>query len=660
MHHPSLRSSLSISLALLAALSLIQPSAAAGCRSGAVLAKNLLAGGADSGDLAIEGLYGLDEEALLDDGRLEATVAIRLTDAALRSLQGVGAGALCISLVLDVEGELRLAHHRRLEPAEASGASPSHATAWAYGLRTELPELTEQLLVLIEEPRSGLWGVAVADEADSALTPGPAARRLAGHGDAWLEVTGGPGPDPPGVGAAAKVAPTVVRLVPPRQQPATGPTRFDALVSTTAVARIVFELDGEEVASRKRSGLLERPFAARIELADPPRVQTLVAIAFDSRGREVGRDTLAVNQIDAPLRVRIRELTGDPASGSVEIAADVTTPAGTELDRIEVYRNQTLVTRLDAGPVRTRVPTPAPTPEDYIRVAAFLSDGTSIDDVVLLAAPGEIEQVEVNLVGLHVVATDDQGRVVDDLQPEDFEIIHRREVQPTQSFAYADDVTLLLGLVIDTSGSMRLVMHDTRRAAAKFLGSTVLPQDRAFLVDFDRQPRLLHPTSADLPRLLRDLAKLEAEGETAMYDAIVFSMLQFQRQGGRKALVVLTDGDDLDSRFGPKYCAELARDLGVPIYIIGLGNLDVYRRTYSKKELRRVTEDTGGRLYFVDSLAELDDAYAQINAELRSQYSLSFYVDSDLDASQRRDVEVRIRRSGVSARTVVGSGPASP
>ena len=198
-------------------------------------------------------------------------------------------------------------------------------------------------------------------------------------------------------------------------------------------------------------------------------------------------------------------------------------------------------------------------------------------------------------------------------------------------------------------------MEDTRKAAAKFLGSTVLPQDRAFLVDFDLQPRLLHPTTSDLPALLVDLHRLRADGATAMYDAVVFSMLQFEREGGRKALVILTDGDDHESRFGPKYCVELAHKTGVPIYIIGLGALDSIRRAYSKKELRRVTSETGGRLYLVDSLDELGAAYAQINAELRSQYSLSFYADRDLSDAERREVEVEIRRPGLSARTVVGS-----
>ncbi|MEM7581937.1 MAG: VWA domain-containing protein [Acidobacteriota bacterium] len=619
------------------------------CRPADQLAEALLSGSIAWGDLTLETAYTLDEQLLVDEGVLEATLLTRLTGKSLRSLQNLATSTLCVSVVLDAEGELPIADHRRLEVPELRDAK-----AWTYGARFRLPETAGQLLLILEDPTSGLWGAAIADESGTSLRPGPAATFLPGRIQAWHEVTGGARPRVAETSSPSN-APTLIRLVPPRRQTVKGLTRFDALVSSTAVDRVVFELDGQQVAERKRSRLLERPFAARIDLADPPRPQTLLAIAFDDQNREIGRDTLMVNEIDAPLRVRISELSGDPSSGSVEVAAEITIPAGSELERIELYRNQTLLQRFDEGPVRARVATPEPSPEDFIRIAAFLTDGSSIDDVVLLSAPLEVEEVEVNLVELHVVVTDDQGEPVSDLAPEDFTIIHRGKPQSTQSFAHADDVALLLGLVIDTSGSMRLMMHDTGKAAIKFLGTTVLELDRAFLVDFALRPRLLHPTTADLPRLLVELTELKAEGKTAMYDAIVFSMLQFERQGGRKALVVLTDGDDIDSRFGPKYCVDLAYKTGVPVYVIGL-SLDSYQRRFSKKDLRRVTEGTGGRLYFVESFEELDRAYAQINAELRSQYSLSFYVDGDLEDAERRDIEVRVNRSGLTARTVIGAG----
>ncbi len=619
------------------------------CRSAARLAEAALTGTGSWGDLTLESIYTLDEQLLVDEGVLEATVETRVSGKSLRSLQNLRASTLCVSVVLDAEGDLPVADHRRLDVGSLEGAE-----VWSYGARIRLPETAGQLLIIVEEPASGLWGASIADDIGELPRPGQRAVHLEGRVPAWHETHGGPASR--SADQDQGKAPTLIRLIPPRQQPVTGPTRFDALVSSTVVERVIFELDGRQVAERKRSKLLERPFAARIALDNPPRPQTLRVIAFDDQGREIDSDTLIVNEIDAPLRARIRKLTGDPASGSVEIAAEVTIPSGSTLDRIELYHNQTLLQTFTKSPIRAQVPTPSPSSEDYIRVAAFLTDGNSIDDVVLLGSPVDIEEVEVNLVELHVVVSDRQGEPVSDLRQEDFTIIHRGKAQPPQSFAHADDVALLLGLVIDTSGSMRLMMEDTRRAATKFLGSTVLEQDRAFLVDFALRPRLLHPTTSDLVPLLLDLAKLNADGKTAMYDAIVFSMLQFERQGGRKALVVLTDGDDLDSRFGPAYCVDLAHKTGVPVYIIGLDGLDSYERRYSKRDLRKVTEGTGGRLYFVQSFDELDQAYAQINAELRSQYSLSFYVDSDLDDAERRDVEVQVHRPGLSARTVIGAG----
>jgi VWFA-related protein len=553
---------------------------------------------------------------------------------------------LCAALVLEVDGEAVTRAEHEIGLGELSGA-----VGWRYGVEAELPEGTSQLMVIVQAPDADLWAAAPAEDlGEPPEPPGTDAHFLAGRVQAWWELT-----HPAAESAAAGEArPVVVRLVPPRRQPVTGGARLDALVSTDAVDRVVFRLDGEEVAVEKRA-----PFAARIDFAEPAREQTVEAVAYDATGRVLGRDVLEVNRTEQLFRVRITGLEGDPDDGEVEIAAEVAVPPGSELDRVELYRNENLVERFD-GSFRHRVPTPDVGPEDYLRVAAFLADGTSIDDVVLIQSPTLVEEVDVHLVQLHVVATGADGAPVTDLGADDFAVYFQGERRQLQGFAYADDVPLLLGLVIDTSGSMQLVMHDTRKAAAKFLGTTVLPQDRAFLVDFDQQPRLLHPTTGDLPALLLDLARLQAEGSTALYDAVVFSMLQFEREEGRKALVVLSDGDDYESRFGPRYCVDLARQLGVPIYLIGLGELDVLRRTYSKRELRRVTGETGGRLYFVDSLEELDGAYAQIQAELRSQYSLTFYADRDLSAEELAEVEVRISRPGIETRTVLGGRSTSP
>ena len=657
---PSVLSSVGALAALLAASAAPAP-AQVSCRPASYLAGQILEGEAGWGDLPLDGFYALDEDAL-DEGRLVATVSARLRIPELLAVRNPRLGTLCAALVVDAGGEPTVVDETVVEVPELRDRQAlAELEAWIYNLRVELPEDATQLLVLLQEPSLGTWGAVVAEESgEAAPRPSPAAVRVAsGRAVAWYEVVRRAAESP----SRAASRSVVVRLIPPRRQPASGNTRFDAMVTSDAVARVVFELDGDEVAVERR-----RPFVARLPLADPPRPQTVRAVAFDRDGRPMGEDSFVVNQLDVPFRVRIDGLR--QGEDAFEVHAQVAVPPGAALESVELYLNEDLVQKLEpsseTGPggriesFSGRVPATDAGPEDYVRVAALLADGSSIDDVVLLASPGQVEEVEVNLVELHVVVSDRDRRPVGDLGPSDFTVVLRGAPRQIESFAYADDVPLLMGLVVDTSGSMQLVMHDTKKAAAKFIGQTVLPQDRAFVVDFDQNPRLRQPTTGEITDLLLSLGQLQADGATAMYDAIIFSMLQFERQRERKALVVLTDGDDHESRYGPKDCVELGQRSGVPIYVIGLGALDSFRRTYRTSDLKKVTGETGGRLYFVESLEELQWAYAEINAELRSQYSLTFYTDRDLTDEERRQVDVKIARKGLEARTVLGTTGASP
>ncbi|MCG8456182.1 MAG: VWA domain-containing protein [Holophagales bacterium] len=674
------------------------------CRFPADLAAHLLGGGFDSGDLPVGASFVVDEALLLDEGRLQATVEGQVQAGPL-SLRP--SASLCVFLLLDVDGEAILAHQMRLELDDFATVE-----SLRYVLRADLPEGTRRMTFVAREAESGLWGAApMQDPGEPIRGPSFTARRIAEYEGAYYELThraegapppdapqttladrlrsrpgqagaasgstagsntgsGTPAPDPadvmapvpkrvrvPGTGRGpfGQRRPTeklageqILRLVPPRDQPVSGSTVFNVLTSTVAVEKVAFELDGRRVDEDGRP-----PFRARLDLASPPREQEVKAIAYDGLGVPMGEDTIRVNQVDQPFRVRITDFSGDPASGPVILEAETSIPPDATLEKLEIFYNEELLGTYRNLRVRREVRLDTVQPTDYLRVAATLTDGTSIDDVLLLAAP-EVEEVDVNLVELHVVVTDRNGTPVENLAAGDFEIVLDGKTQSASTFAYADDVPLVLGLLVDTSGSMELLMHDTRRAAARFLGQTVLPQDKAYLVDFDLQPRLLHGVTGDLPSLLRSLARLDAAGRTAMYDAVVFSLLQFESHVGRRALVVLTDGDDIDSRYGPKHSAEMARQAGVPVYVIGLGALDTLRRTFSKNDLERITEGTGGRLYFVNTFEELARAYAEINAELRSQYSLGFYTERDLTDEERRKVKVEVPR-GMDARTVVGA-----
>ena len=714
----------------IACLSLMPSSAAnaqddVSCRFPAELAGLLLQGDVDLGQLGLQAQFVVDEQMLIDQGVLRATVEGRLDVGPLRLQRSA---SLCVFLLLNVDGEAILAHQNRIDVDDFSTVE-----AMRYVLRSDLPEGTRHMTLVAREARSGYWGAAPLETPGGEIAgPSFTARRVADYEGTWYELahrqggggsaglssggsvgvpgtgsstssgtvsgvpgtgsggSGGvpgtgsrsPGSAPGGVpgtdadtsgggipqiqdpkvhGRLQAPAPyrgprreklageQILRLVPPRDELVSGSTIFNVLTSTIAVQKVVFKVDGKVVEEDSRP-----PFRKSLPLAKPAREQTVTAVAYDSLGIAMAEDSIRINVVDRPFRVRISDFKGDPSSGSVTISARATVPPQQSLDRLELWLNEELIGTYSVSSIEVGVPTPNVQPTDFLRVAAFLNDGSSIDDVLLLAAP-EVEKVDVNLVELHAVVTDSKGNPVDDLSADDFKVSYGGKTYPTAAFAYADDVPLVLGLLVDTSGSMGMLMHDTRRAAAKFLGQTVKSTDQAFLADFDIQPRLVHPVSGDLPSLMRSLGKLNADGATAMYDAVVFSLLQYEQRPGRRALVVLTDGDDIDSRYGPKHCADMARNLGVPVYVIGLGALDTFQRSFSKRDLRHLTEGTGGRLYFVNTFEELAAAYAQINAELRSQYSLGFYAEEDLTQKERGRVKVGVPR-GMEARTVVGAG----
>ena len=174
-------------------------------------------------------------------------------------------------------------------------------------------------------------------------------------------------------------------------------------------------------------------------------------------------------------------------------------------------------------------------------------------------------------------------------------------------------------------------------------------------MDFDTRPRLAAELTGDLGSLLRRFAGLTAEGYTALYDAVIFSMLQFEQEGGRKALVVLTDGDDYKSRFGAKRCIEYGRELGVPVYIIALGGMFGERRDIKRLDLDSLADSTGGRVFYISGSEQLGAAYDLIQQELRSQYLLAFNSSRPLSPDELGRVQVQIKPRGLEVRAVVGA-----
>ena len=212
-------------------------------------------------------------------------------------------------------------------------------------------------------------------------------------------------------------------------------------------------------------------------------------------------------------------------------------------------------------------------PEAFVRVVATLRDGRERENVALLDEKVFVEHVDVRMVELQLVVTDRTGTAVGGLGVEDFEVIEGNQTRRPENLYPAERVGLLLGLAIDSSGSMWPLWDQTRSAARYFLDHTLRARDRAFLVDFDSELRLIEPPTADRQSLAWGLERLSPHGGTVLYDSILFSMLQYEGEHGRRALIVLTDGVDSESRSDPRRAIEFGRRLGVPVYVIALSGV---------------------------------------------------------------------------------------
>jgi len=250
-----------------------------------------------------------------------------------------------------------------------------------------------------------------------------------------------------------------------------------------------------------------------------------------------------------------------------------------------------------------------------IRAVAYHREGFSVSDVIVTRKITIESYEEVNRVILWVTVTDRSDRLVGDLDRSNFRIFEDGAPQTIQEFTL-EDRPITMAIVLDSSGSMRDAMPDVHEAAAQFVG-TLREQDRALVIDFDDKVFLLQELTGDQAALKEAVTSTEALGSTAFYDALHAAFRKLHGIEGRKAIVLLTDGDDTSSQFGFDRILEEAKAQNVLIYAIGLGDV-------RKSVLKDFSETTGGRAFFVSKATELGDVYQKIAEELRRQYYISY------------------------------------
>jgi VWFA-related protein len=443
-------------------------------------------------------------------------------------------------------------------------------------------------------------------------------------------------------------------LVPPDTDVVLGLWRAEVLVSGERIVKVVFLVDGTPQLTRTRP-----PFTAELRLAALPAEIVVRAEGYDEAGELVAADEAILNQPTGELRVRIVEpARGVTGPGRVRVRAEVTVPEGKRVERLEWRLDDQPVATLERPPWQAEVDLPAPVGEtiSYLTAIATLDDGSRAEDVRFLNTPRYFEEVEVSLVELYTTVTDRSGRLVRDLGVEEFAVREDGRPQTITKFELVEDLPLTLGLALDTSGSMAASLGEAQRAAVGFLEAILTPRDQAFALTFAEKPLLVMPRTSDAGAVAEALADLRALGWTSLHDAVVHALYYFRGTRGRRALVLLSDGEDTASAIPWRDALEYARRSGVAIYTIGL-DLRSFGFPDVRDRLKTLAAETGGRAFFIAKAEELAAVYEEIERELRSQYLVAYASDRQDHDAGFRTVEVEVRGGKLKARTIRGYYP---
>ncbi len=446
----------------------------------------------------------------------------------------------------------------------------------------------------------------------------------------------------------------LVRLHPLPERLLTGRLRIRADAEGPGIHHVAFSLDDRELVSKRRP-----PYHVEIDLGAAPRVRSLRADAYDERGRLLATDELAVNS--GPHRFTIRLI--EPQRGAsyvttVRAAAEVQTPRHERLDRVEFFLNDTRTATLYQPPFEQPIPIDPGEPLSYVRVVAHLEGGAWAEDVVFVNSSQLLEEVEVALVELYLSVTERSGAPVEELGAEDFDVRVDGSPVALERFDRAANQPVHAGILFDTSISMENRLDAAEEAALHFFELVLGPDDRACLITFNDRPDLVVGFTNSPETLAGGLSGLAAEGETALYDSILYALYYFGGLRGKRALILLTDGEDSASQHGFDEVLDFARRSQVAIYSIGI---DIDPREYRyRSRLQQLCNETGGRCFFVSGASELKRVYERIETEVRSQYLLVF-ESPEAEAGAYHEVDVQLRggargrgRRGVTIRTIPG------
>ena len=292
---------------------------------------------------------------------------------------------------------------------------------------------------------------------------------------------------------------------------------------------------------------------------------------------------------------------------------------------------------------------------------------------VLVAQDDPVLKVDVNVVNVLFSVHDKRGALIGDLQKDDFTILEDGKQQAIKYFTRETNLPLTLGLLVDVSRSQERLIPEERDAASQFFSKVLREKDMAFLISFGAEAELLQDSTNSGKLLKNGLQNLKLNGGvggfhpgpvptvgqprgTIMFDAVALAATeQLRKEVGRKAIILITDGADQGSRYTVRDAIEAAHKADAIIYSIQFVDPAFYNYAFGGDgDLKKMSEETGGRLFRVDRKHTLDEIFKEIQDEMRSQYAIGFTPANSSKNGDYRKLEIRVGRKDLKAQARKG------
>ena len=270
-------------------------------------------------------------------------------------------------------------------------------------------------------------------------------------------------------------------------------------------------------------------------------------------------------------------------------------------------------------------------------------------------------KVSVDLVNVQFSVADRRGRFVPGLRAEDFVVEEDGKRQAVRHFAHENELPLTIGMLIDTSPSVRPVFDEEKLTAESFLASILRSEDLALVIGFDNSVTLVQDYTENMKLLKSAIDDLTIGGGTSLYDAIYLVCKEkLDHEAGRKTIILISDGEDTTSKVKFFEALLAAHQSDAVIYSISQGNGGFGFRGRRRSgggdpgTLRKFSEETGGTMFFVDNKNSFKKIFDQIAQELRSQYSLGYFSTNSAKDGKYRQIKIVPRDSNYTVRARKG------